>query len=168
MLILKILLIGPMGAGKSTLGNILSLKLGWSYFDNDAELVNNYGYSKNEIESFEVDKLHVLESLYLVDVLSRSGPFIAGAAASVIDRSENRKLIEDVFGIYLRLPLEKIIGRAGSSGIGRQAITTRGEGILVERFNQRDTIYREVAKLTVELGPSPKADAQLILNAIDK
>ena len=34
----KLLLIGPMGAGKSTIGKILAQELKWQYFDNDTEL----------------------------------------------------------------------------------------------------------------------------------
>jgi shikimate kinase len=37
----KLILIGPMGSGKSTIGTILARELQWQYFDNDTELSNS-------------------------------------------------------------------------------------------------------------------------------
>ena len=45
----KLLLIGPMGAGKSTLGKILSDELGWKYFDNDLDLKSMHGFSVKQL-----------------------------------------------------------------------------------------------------------------------
>jgi shikimate kinase len=159
---MKVLLMGPMGAGKSTLGKILSTELGWPYFDNDGEITSNYGLSASEVSALPIEKLHELESQYLRDVLKRPESFIAGVAASVIDSPSNRVLIESAFAIYLRLPLSKIVERAGSAGVGRQAIAENKEQILIERFNRRDPLYRGSAKLVIELSNSPKRDVAQI------
>jgi shikimate kinase len=91
---------------------------------------------------------------------------ISGAAGSVIDKYENRELIKNVFAIYLRLPLEETIERAGYAGIGRQWSRVADETQIRERFHRRDPLYKECAKLTIDLSPSPEADARLILNAL--
>lgn len=155
-----------MGAGKSTLGALLSKELGWSYIDNDQEITTNYGLTSEEVSALPVDALHELESRYLRDVIARPAPFIAGAAASVIESEENRQLLAGVFGVYLRLPIEKIIERAGTVGVGRQALADGGEQILIDRFNRRDPLYLATAKLTVDLSNSPERDAQIIKGAI--
>jgi shikimate kinase len=155
-----------MGAGKSTLGKILSQELGWPYFDNDGEITSNYGLSSAEVSALPVDQLHELESRYLRDVIARPAPFIAGAAASVIENEQNRQLLGEVFAIYLRLPMEKIIERAGTAGVGRQALAANAEEILIARFNRRDPLYRSTAKLTVELSNSPENDAEIIKKAL--
>ena len=49
-----IILIGPMGAGKSTVGSILAHKLGMDFFDIDTELELRCGVSVNLI--FEIEK----------------------------------------------------------------------------------------------------------------
>jgi len=155
-----------MGAGKSTLGALLSKELGWPYIDNDKEITTNYGLTPAEVSALPVDALHELESRYLCDVIARPAPFIAGAAASVIDSEENRTLLEGTFSVYLRLPIEKIIERAGTAGVGRQALADNGDQILIDRFNRRDPLYLSTAKLTVELSNSPERDAEIIKRAL--
>jgi shikimate kinase len=162
----KVILLGPMGAGKSTLGKILSHDLQWPYFDNDVEITTTYGLSEKEVSQLPVEKLHALETQYLRDVLSRPESFISGAAASVIDNEENRLLLDSVFSVYLRLPIEMIIERAGSSGVGRQVLQDAGTDILIERFNRRDPLYRAASRLVVELSDSPMKDAEVIKRAV--
>ena len=163
---MKVILLGPMGAGKSTLGKILSRELDWPYFDNDYEITTSYGLNEKEVSQLSVEELHALETRYLRDVLERPESFISGAAASVIDDSENRELLQSAFSVYLRLPLDKIIERAGSSGVGRQVLQDSGTDILIERFNRRDPLYKSVAQLILELSDSPNHDAENIKRAI--
>ena len=109
----KLLLIGPMGAGKSTIGKILAQELKWPYFDNDTELSQLSGLSAEELGEMPVAELHVLEALCFKEILSRPAPSISGVAGSVIDKEGHRELIKGEFAIYLRLPLAEIIERAG-------------------------------------------------------
>jgi shikimate kinase len=37
-----------------------------------------------------------------------------------------------------------------------------------ERFHRRDPLYKDCAKLTIDLSPSPEADAQAILYALKR
>ena len=166
MLERKVLLIGPMGAGKSTIGEILSKELGWKYFDNDTELSNLNNMSSEELGELAVDELHALETSCLENILSRPAPFISGAAASVIDYPSNRELLKSVFVVYLRLPLDEILERAGSSGIGRQFLRTASDSDIRDRFNRRDPLYKECSKLTVNLSQSADDDAKIILQAL--
>ncbi|GDX24591.1 shikimate kinase 1 [Actinomycetes bacterium] len=160
---MKLLLIGAMGAGKSTIGQILAYKLGCPYFDNDTEISVKYGNTREKLATLSVKELHDLETQYLIDVLKRTGSFISGAAASVIDRESNRNLISETVGVYLRLPLDKIIERAGTHGIGRQGLTESGTQILVDRFKARDPLYKSTAKLTINLSDSAEKDAEKIV-----
>ena len=149
-----------MGAGKSTLGRIVAQEFSWPYFDNDHEMTVRYGFSQEELASMSVQDLHQLESRYLADILSEDAPFITGAAASVVDYAENRKLLESVSTIYLKIPLSEVIARAGKSGVGRQALFNGGDAVLSERYERRDPLYREVSKTTLELGIEPLHDAK--------
>lgn len=158
----KVVLVGPMGAGKTTLGNILAERFFCKYFDNDFEMTLRYGYSEEKLSSMSVAELHAIESKYLKDVLGEEAPFITGAAASVIDYPENRELLEMATTIYLRIPLNSVLARAGTSGVGRQALTENAEKVLTDRYLRRDPLYRSIATLTVELSDQPQRDAELI------
>lgn len=162
----KLILIGPMGAGKSTIGTILARELQWKYFDNDTELSQLTGLSAQELGELPVEELHVHESACFQQILSRPAPFISGAAGSVIDKYENRELIKNAFAIYLHLPLEETIERAGFAGIGRQWTRVADDSQIRERFHRRDPLYRECARLVVDLSTSAEADAELILKAL--
>jgi shikimate kinase len=162
----KLLLIGPMGAGKSTIGKILAQELNWPYFDNDTELSQLSGLSAQALGEMPVPELHVLEASCFKEILSRPAPFISGVAGSVIDKEDHRELIKNVFAIYLRLPLEESIERAGYAGIGRQWSRVANDAQIRERFHRRDPLYKDCAKLTIDLSPSPEADAQAIINAL--
>ena len=155
-----------MGAGKSTLGKIVAAKLGWSYFDNDAEMTSRYGHSQDVLATMSVAELHALESRYLADVLSEAGPLITGAAASVVDYPENRDLLKSAMTIYLRIPLSAVIDRAGKSGVGRQALISDGNSVLTERYERRDPLYKEVSRSTIDLTVNPDNDAERLLALI--
>lgn len=155
-----------MGAGKSTLGKVVAANLGWPYFDNDFEMTARYGFSQEKLAALPVSELHQLESRYLADVLAEGAPLISGAAASVVDYPENRELLQAHTAIYLHIPLSAVIERAGTSGVGRQALLEAGESILTERFARRDPLYREVAKATIDLTNDPHADAERLQKLI--
>ncbi len=159
---LKVVLVGPMGAGKSTLGKLIADDFGWPYIDNDDELRTLNSLEFADIEQLPVAELHQLEQDYLRNVCQRPAPFIAGAAASVVDYPLGRELLKSVTTIYLRIPLAKVIERAGTTGVGRQALKENGESVLTERFNRRDPLYSEVATHVIELGDSAEVDAQTL------
>jgi shikimate kinase len=162
----KVILIGPMGAGKTTLGTLISKTLGWRYHDNDNDLETLNKMTTEQLAALPVSELHKLEGEYLKDVMNRPAPFISGAAASVIDYPESVDLLKNATAVYLRIPLQKILERAGTSGIGRQALQEDAEFVATERFNRRDPLYRAVAKLTIDLGDSPENDAVRIINEL--
>jgi shikimate kinase len=162
----RIILIGAMGAGKTTLGLILARELGWSYIDNDHEMARLSGMSESELSTLSVPELHDLEESYLMDILSRPAPYIAGAAASVIDKDECIALLQSVTAIYLYLPVSELLHRSkiGKSGVGRQALNSNdAEQVISERFARRDPRYRQAASIVLDLSNDPESDAKRIL-----
>jgi shikimate kinase len=153
-----------MGAGKTTLGTLVGSALGWPYIDNDRGLSTLNQISIEEISQLPVPELHALEIEYLRDVMSQSGPFIAGVAASVVDYPEGLTLLDSATVIYLRIPLDVILERAGTTGVGRQALQEDPEKVATERFYRRDPLYSASADLTIDLTQSPEADAEKIIS----
>lgn len=153
-----------MGAGKTTLGNLVSDSLGIPYLDNDRKLSELNNMSIGELSELPIAQLHTLEIEYLREILKIEMPFIAGVAASVVDYPKGIELLKRAVTIYLRIPLEKILERAGSTGVGRQALTENATQVATSRFERRDPIYQQVADLTLNLSDSPSEDAQKIIS----
>lgn len=162
----RIILLGAMGAGKTTIGKILASHLHVPYLDNDDELAFLTQLTPDQLSTIKVDELHDLEDLYLQNLARRPAPWIAGVAGSVVDNPENSALIEPFFSIYLFRPLESLLINTGETGVGRQALTSGAREIIRARFERRDPRYRELAKLEVEISDDPIADAAKILAAI--
>ena len=152
-----------MGAGKTTIGKILAQRLDWPYIDNDSEMSLLTGLSREELSTLPVEELHQLESRYLVNLCERPAPFVGGAAGSVVDYANNIEILKTVMPIYLRIPLDEVVSRAGAEGIGRGNILTDFKGVLTSRFQRRDPIYKTVAKFVLELSDNPKQDCARIL-----
>lgn len=90
----RIVLVGPMGCGKSTVGTALADITGWPYLDNDALLIAETGFSAREILCDKgADALHVQESRMLRLALAAPPPLVIGVAASTVDLAADRELL---------------------------------------------------------------------------
>jgi shikimate kinase len=162
----RIILMGAMGAGKTTIGNILASHLGAPYLDNDDELALLTGMTPEQLSTIGVDELHRLEDLYLLNLSRRSAPWIAGVAGSVVDNSENFPLMQPIFSIYLYRSIESLLINTGKTGVGRQALSFGAQEIIRARFERRDPRYRQLASFEVAISDDPLADVGKILAAI--
>ena len=57
----RVLLVGMMGAGKTTVGNALSALIGWPYFDNDELLLRAVGKATRRVQEEDGVHWHVRE-----------------------------------------------------------------------------------------------------------
>lgn len=91
-----IVLTGPMGSGKTSVGRILSQKLGWEFVDLDALIVEQAGKSINMI--FEQDGepfFRQLERNVLAGLVGRERMVLSTGGGAVID-PENRRLMRQI------------------------------------------------------------------------
>ena len=155
----RILLIGMMGAGKTSVGRALSARTGWSYRDNDEIVAEVAGVPTPELlEHGGRDALRAAESRALSRVLEQDPPLIAGVAGGVIESPQDRQRLasRDAFVVYLHAPIEVLIERVGS-GEGRPWLQPDPETAMRRLFAGRGPLYLEVADLVVE---TPEGDAE--------
>jgi len=165
---LRVVLLGMMGSGKTTVGRELAERTGWRYADNDELVRLVTGREPDEIDAAEgEDALHVAEGAALRHALAMPPPLIVGAAAWVIlDPSSVERLRSQPWVVYLRGQPETLHARIGS-GVGRRDDATDLEW-LRRRSDERDHLYRELATLTIDvddLGPAQIVDR--IIEAVE-
>jgi shikimate kinase len=96
-----------MGVGKTTLGTALATRLGLSFLDSDAGIEAEHGRTGAEIAREDgVAVLHEMELEVFVRMASSVERVVIAPAASVVDRDEGRRLLDEHFTVWLRVPPE--------------------------------------------------------------
>jgi shikimate kinase len=148
---LRILLVGMMGAGKTTVGEALGAATGWPYHDNDRLVRDATGREPAEIRATDgEDILHLAEGDALDRALQLAPPAIVGvAAAAVQDPAAREALREGGHVVWLRARPETLIARIGS-GAGRRAEAADGDW-LRRAARDRAPLYAAVAHRIVDV-----------------
>ena len=113
-----VVLVGPMGAGKSTVGKIVAERLRRPYIDSDDEVERRTGRTAREIaDSDGLPALHRLELTVLRDALAREEPSVIGSAASVVDESLGRLALMTCRHVaWLHADAEHLAQRSAAGG----------------------------------------------------
>ncbi|MGA7228420.1 MAG: shikimate kinase [Acidimicrobiia bacterium] len=148
----KVVLIGPMAVGKTTVGRLLANELGWRFVDSDRQLYAATGHSAREIaEDLGVDGLHTMELEMLGDALTAQEPAVIAAAASVIDDADARDELGTVDCVRLTADKDVLHTRI-AGGLPRRGVAA-GEDLA-----RRADLFAEVADVTVDTTRSDPAD----------
>jgi shikimate kinase len=149
----RIVLVGMMGSGKSTVGRALAEGLGWPLLDNDALVRETMGRGGPEIfRSGGEGALHEAEREALVAAIRRPAPAVITAAASVVDDARLRSMLPHAGTVvWLRATVETIVDRIdASAGAGRRS-DALDVAWLEERAAKRARLYAQVADATVDV-----------------
>jgi shikimate kinase len=166
---LRILLIGMMGAGKSTVGRAISARSGWPYLDNDELVRSAAGRPANDVLRAQGEsRLRTLERAALDAVLGDPRtPLVASVAAGVIlDPDARREMSEHGFVVYLRASIPTLAARVGA-GDARPWLSDDPVATLTRLGAGRDGLYRATADLVLEVdGVAPDALATEVLRVV--
>jgi shikimate kinase len=153
----RVVLLGLMGSGKTTVGRELAHLTGWPYLDNDTLLSAATGSSLTELAAIGGEHLHDAERDILEDVLLRDPPLIAAAAAAVVgDPLVAAMLHHRAFSVYLHVPAPVLVDRVGGD-THRPFIHEDPVGVLSKMYDARDPLYRELAAFVAD-GTQPPTD----------
>jgi len=162
----RIVLVGMMGAGKTTVGRRLARRRGWDFIDSDAQIEASTGRTVAEIWAAEGEPaFRQIESAVLADALTHRRPAVVAAAGGVILDAANRAALARAGPVvWLRARPETLAGRVGS-GDHRPLLDHDPAGVLARLADHRADLYAEVADVVIDiddLGP----DA--IVNRVDQ
>lgn len=118
-MIRHVVLLGLMGAGKTTVGRGLAARLGWPLRDSDADIRVATGRSARQLdEERGTAELHRLEARHLHEALGAPGPSVICAAASAVDDPVARSALggPDLLLVWLRADPATLAGRTRPAG----------------------------------------------------
>ena len=144
----NIFLIGPMGSGKTTIGQRLAKLLGLEFLDCDHELEAATGASVSLIFDVEGEEgFRARETKMLDQLTARSGVLIA-TGGGVVLREENRDLLrERGTVVYLRTSVSQQLRRL-SRDKSRPLLQTEDRRAKLTRLaEERNPLYREITDI---------------------
>lgn len=165
----KVLLVGMMGAGKSTVGAALGTRLGWPYLDNDALLERTTGKTAPVLlESDGSEALREAEAHVLTLVLGMPGPLVAGVAGGVVLDSAVRERLTSSTArvVWLRATVPVLARRVGT-GAGRARLGDDPVAALRKLAAERHPYFEEVCDQVVDVDAlAPGAVAKLLAEGL--
>lgn len=153
----RVLLMGMMGVGKSTLGNSLSEATGWDYLDNDELVFRANGVTTREVlDSGGRPAIRAAESKALRHALDAAAPLVAGVAAGVVETEVDVEALRtaDALVVWLHAPIEVLVERVGS-GEDRPWLSPDPETALRTLAAGRDPAYAALADLDLDTSAVP-------------
>ena len=146
----RVVLVGMMGSGKSTIGRLLAERTGWPFHDNDALLERATGLSPRELVALRGEAaLRTSESSALALGLSLPAPCIVGAAAGSITDPAARVKLADPLIVWLRAGSQTLARRARGA-THRPWLDTDATGWMQRTLAERAPLYEAVADLVVD------------------
>lgn len=163
-----VFLVGFMGAGKSTVADIVARRLGRPCVDLDDRIAASAGMSVGAIfaEKGE-DAFRELESAQLA-LLEAEPPSIVACGGGIVLRDSNRALLGRMgFVIYLRVSAGETLARIGNDQT-RPLLSGPGGVLAATRLLEaRESLYAAVADVTIETVGCSKAEvAEQVFAAI--
>lgn len=148
----RVLLIGMMGAGKSTTGRLLAERLGWPYLDSDDEIERQTGRTVPDIWKGEGEPaFRAEESRVLAQACTTAGPVVVSVAGGAVLDPANRVLIRRAgLVVWLRAEVSTLALRVGS-GAGRPLLQDGPAAALAHLSEVRAPVYAELAHLVFEV-----------------
>ena len=149
----NLILIGPMGSGKTTVGKQLAKRLRIDFVDSDHMIEDRCGVSISTIFDIEGEQgFRKRETKMLEELCERTGIVLAtGGGAITVE--ENRILLrKSGFVVYLKTSIETQLARTQKNQNRPLLENVDAEKKLSELMEERGTLYEQEADLVVTSG----------------
>jgi shikimate kinase len=164
----RILLVGMMGAGKTTTGQLLAASLGWRYCDSDADVEADTGLTVPELFARDGEAaFRQAEATVLTRACEHPLPSVVSVAGGAVLSAENRASIQaSGTVVWLRARPETLAARVGD-GDGRPLLGDDPAEAMVRLSAERAPFYEELAHVVIDVDElEPDEVAERILAAV--
>lgn len=146
----NVFIIGPMGAGKSSMGLQISKRLKASYFDSDRELEKRSGVDIEWMFEVEGEAGFRKREARIIDELTQLKGIVLSTGGGTIVLEENRQhLIERGIIVYLKVPFEEQLNRVNRIPARRPQLNVPNKAERLKELNdERETLYEKIADIT--------------------
>lgn len=152
----KVFLVGPMGAGKTTIGRQLAQSLRLSFLDSDHELQRRTGVDIPTIFEFEGEAGFRLREKNLIDELTqRKRIVLATGGGSVLDRESRQRLAARGTVVYLHCSPQQQYERTMKDKNRPLLQLENPLARLQALMEEREPLYREIADIIVSTENRP-------------
>ncbi len=149
----NLFLVGLMGAGKTTVGRLLSQKLGKTFFDSDDEIKHRTGVTIPHIFDVEGEPgFRQREAGVIQDLVKRDNIVLATGGGAVLIEQNRVALCENGFVVYLKSTVHDLWHRTRHDRNRPLLQTADPRAKLKELYELRDPFYTQVADLIMPTG----------------
>ncbi|WP_338776446.1 shikimate kinase [Streptomyces sp. DG1A-41] len=162
-----VVLVGPMGVGKSTVGRLLAERLGVSYRDTDDDIVADQGRTIAEIFVDDGESaFRAIEKRAVRRALAEHDGVLALGGGAILDAG-TRALLAGQRVAYLSMDVEEAVKRTGLN-TARPLLTVNPHERWRQLAEARRHLYEEVATAVVPTdGQTPGGVAQAVLETLE-
>jgi shikimate kinase len=160
-----LVLVGPMGAGKSSVGRLLATRWNLPFLDADTEIERRAGASISRI--FERDgeaAFRMLERDVLTDLLAGAAGVLATGGGAVVDAGNRERMRARGCVVHLHVGVEAQLRRLECDRSRPLLARPDRAAVLQAMATQRTPLYRELADLSID---TDGLDADAVASAIE-
>lgn len=145
-----LVLIGPMGAGKSTLGRKLAKLLETKFLDTDRMISASHGPIPKIFEDQGEDRFRTLETVALEKALK--SPAVIATGGGVVVTKKNRELLQDIPTIFLDTNADWVLSRIN---LDKRPLLKSDPSMWEMLYQERLGYYQQLATATVVTANRP-------------
>ncbi|MEH6589185.1 MAG: shikimate kinase AroK [Halioglobus sp.] len=164
----RVFLVGPMGAGKSTIGKYLGQQLNLQFADTDTEIEERTGADIPWIFDVEGEQGFRDREQQAVEEMTLWDDVVLATGGGVVMRPENRRVLAARgFVVYLHATVEEQVRRTHKDRRRPLLQVGKPEDVLKELMAIRDPFYRDIADHVIDTdGCSPRTVAQQLVQEL--
>jgi len=149
----NIFLVGPMGAGKSTVGRQLAKSLGRDFFDSDKEIEKRTGVSISWIFEMEGEAGFRAREQKVIDDLTQLKDIVLATGGGAILSEDNRRALRSRGNVvYLSASAEQLFRRTSKDKARPLLQTEDPKKQITDLLAERDPLYQNVADIELRTG----------------